>query len=110
MRKNNCLTCGKEFFIRNRKKVYCCKQCYYQKHKKDWFEGYEDKQHVLKKVEGEVGQLELEEIHLPEEIYREVMEKDDLAKNSYAIDPDITNAYDELNKTLHMGRYYKRKT
>jgi len=78
--KIKCLTCGEEF-IKNRKQVYCCKECHYQKYKKDWFEGYED-----------------------------VMEKDDLAKNSYAIDPDITNAYDELNKTLHMGRYYKRKT
>ena len=107
--KIKCLNCGKKF-KRHSTKEYCSKKCSYQKYKKDWFEGYEDGQHVIKKVEGEVGQLELEEIHLPEEIYKEVMEKDDLAKNSYAIDPDITNAYDELNKTLHMGRYYKRKT
>ena len=107
-----CLGCNKNFEKKG-KKIYCSKKCgdrlKQQAIKKEWYKDYKEKQNMIYKSEGEVGQIDTTEFHVPEKVFREVVEKDDWAKSIYTVDPDISNGYDELNKVLRIGKYYVRK-
>lgn len=97
-----CFHCGAE--IQSSASKYCSKECSklqsYAQYKKDWFENYEDRKHVIKKIEGETGEIELEEsyISLPEEILTEALLRDEVAKNKIILEDDLVIAFDELNK------------